>query len=280
MRSAADRPPWPSAPAPFGSRPPWTRASGASSRGAVRLKRVRTSGLPRDLAYYQGRIYVSSEGPGYDGSIVAFDAASGTRQDAMERYSCSIAAGSREGVWSTECRGLQDVDQLGGDRARAGSQAHPDAPLGGSPHERHVPVVPVRLGGWERFRLGVGRRGRFPCVEDRRETWPAARHHRASRSRSAAASPPEAARCGWRGFWMHRGQGRRSHRPDHRPHPRRPRAGRSGAQRRRPMGSQPARSHGVARGRPTPEGGSYDRCRGSPVELAVGAGGVWAAVDG
>jgi YVTN family beta-propeller protein len=79
------------------------------------VKRVRTSGLPRDLAYYQGRIYVSSEGPGYGGSIVAFDAASGTRQDAMERYSCSIAAGSREGVWSTECQGLQDVDQLGGD---------------------------------------------------------------------------------------------------------------------------------------------------------------------
>jgi YVTN family beta-propeller protein len=79
------------------------------------VKRVRTSGLPRDLAYYQGRIYVSSEGPGYGGSIVVFDAASGTRQDAMERYSCSIAAGSREGVWSTECRGLQDVDQLGGD---------------------------------------------------------------------------------------------------------------------------------------------------------------------
>jgi YVTN family beta-propeller protein len=79
------------------------------------VKRIKTSGLPRDLAYYQGRIYVSSEGPGYDGSIVAFDAASGTRQDAMARYSCSIAAGSREGLWSPECRGLQGVDQLGGD---------------------------------------------------------------------------------------------------------------------------------------------------------------------
>jgi YVTN family beta-propeller protein len=81
--------------------------------GAV--KRVPTSGLPRDLAYHQGGIYVSSEGPGYGGSIVAFDAASAARLDAMERYSCSIAAGSREGVWSTECAGLQDVDQLGGD---------------------------------------------------------------------------------------------------------------------------------------------------------------------
>ena len=79
------------------------------------VKRIKTSGLPRDLAYYQGGIYVSSEGPGYDGSIVAFDAASGARQDAMARYSCSIAAGSREGLWSTECRGLQDIDQLGGD---------------------------------------------------------------------------------------------------------------------------------------------------------------------
>jgi YVTN family beta-propeller protein len=82
------------------------------SRGVTRIS---TSGLPRDLAYYRGGIYVSSEGPGYDGSVVAFDAVSGARQDAMERYSCSIAAGSREGLWSAECRGLQDVDQLGGD---------------------------------------------------------------------------------------------------------------------------------------------------------------------
>ena len=79
------------------------------------VKRVSTSGLPRDLAYYQGRIYVSSEGPGYAGHVVAFDAVSGARQDAMQRYSCSIAAGSREGVWSAECLGLQDVDRLGGD---------------------------------------------------------------------------------------------------------------------------------------------------------------------
>jgi DNA-binding beta-propeller fold protein YncE len=78
------------------------------------VKRVPTGGLPRDLAYYQGRVYVSSEGPGYDGSVVAFDAVSGARQDAIERYSCSVAAGSREGLWSSECRGLQ-VDQLGGD---------------------------------------------------------------------------------------------------------------------------------------------------------------------
>jgi DNA-binding beta-propeller fold protein YncE len=79
------------------------------------VKRISTSGLPRDLAYYQGRIYVSSEGPGYGGSVVAFDAVSGTRQDAVERYSCSIAAGSSEGVWSTDCQSLQNVNQLGGD---------------------------------------------------------------------------------------------------------------------------------------------------------------------
>jgi YVTN family beta-propeller protein len=79
------------------------------------VKRIKTSGLPRDLAYYQGLIYVSSEGPGYGGSVVAFDAASGARQDAMERYSCSIAAGPRVGVWSTDCLFLQNVDQLGGD---------------------------------------------------------------------------------------------------------------------------------------------------------------------
>jgi YVTN family beta-propeller protein len=80
------------------------------------VKRVRTSGLPRDLAYHQGRIYVSSEGPVYAvGNVVAFDAVSGARQNAVERYSCSIAAGSREGVWSTDCRSLQNVVQIEGD---------------------------------------------------------------------------------------------------------------------------------------------------------------------
>jgi YVTN family beta-propeller protein len=76
------------------------------------VSRVRSSGLPRDLAYHEGRIYAASETGGYAGNVVAFDAASGLQQDAVERYSCSIAAGAREGVWSTTC---EDAYRLGGD---------------------------------------------------------------------------------------------------------------------------------------------------------------------
>ena len=81
------------------------------------VKRVPTSGLPRDLTYYQGRIYVSTEGPGYGdaGSVVAFDAVSGIRQDALQGYSCSTAAGAREGLWTTDCESLQNVVRLADD---------------------------------------------------------------------------------------------------------------------------------------------------------------------
>ena len=81
------------------------------------VKRVPTSGPPRDLTYYQGRIYVSTEGPGYGdaGSVVAFDAVSGIRQDALQGYSCSTAAGAREGLWTTDCESLQNVVRLADD---------------------------------------------------------------------------------------------------------------------------------------------------------------------
>jgi YVTN family beta-propeller protein len=75
---------------------------------------VDTSGTPRDLAYHEGRIYVVSTfaGPGDGGgNVVTFDAVSGISQDAVRRFSCSITAGAREGVWSTDC---DNAYRLGG----------------------------------------------------------------------------------------------------------------------------------------------------------------------
>ena len=77
------------------------------------VTRINTIGNPLDLAYHDGRIYVAGEGPGeLEGNVVAYDTASGTRQDGVELWVCSITAGSREGVWTSEC---PNVEQLGAD---------------------------------------------------------------------------------------------------------------------------------------------------------------------
>ena len=81
-----------------------------------RVTRVESTGKPRDLAYHDGRMYVSSEGPGnFDGNIVAYDAASGSRLDGLTLLPCSLGAGRREGVWATAC---PEVEQIGGDASR------------------------------------------------------------------------------------------------------------------------------------------------------------------
>ncbi|HYM56620.1 MAG TPA: serine/threonine-protein kinase [Solirubrobacteraceae bacterium] len=81
------------------------------SGGATRIP---TTGSPWDLAYHHGRIYVAADGPGqFEGIVVAYDAASGTRQDGVELVTCSITAGFREGVWASGC--ADNVEQLVGD---------------------------------------------------------------------------------------------------------------------------------------------------------------------
>jgi Protein kinase domain len=83
------------------------------------VRRIDIAGLPRDLAYHEGKIYIGAEGPGYEGHVVAYDAATGLREDAVEKYSCAITAGAREGVWSNDCN---QAYRLEGDtrRLRAG----------------------------------------------------------------------------------------------------------------------------------------------------------------
>ena len=102
LESAADPRPWPSAPAPSGSR----SALGSSlwriepRSGAV--KRVTTSGPPRDLTYYQGRIYVSAEGPGYSTRATSWPttripAPSGRARAELVQH----GGGRAEGIWTT-----------------------------------------------------------------------------------------------------------------------------------------------------------------------------------
>jgi outer membrane protein assembly factor BamB len=78
------------------------------------LTRINSNGSPRDLAYYEGRIYVAGEAAPV-GNVVAYDAASGTRQDSLELgpYWCSVTAAPREGVWGSGCP--VSVDRLGAD---------------------------------------------------------------------------------------------------------------------------------------------------------------------
>jgi YVTN family beta-propeller protein len=76
------------------------------------VTRINASGNPKDLAYHEGRIYVAAEAPP-QGSVVAYDAASGTRQDGVDLWVCSITAGAREGVWGSGCP--VSVEQIGGD---------------------------------------------------------------------------------------------------------------------------------------------------------------------
>ena len=77
------------------------------------VTRVDTIGNPYDLAYHDGLIYVAALGPDQlEGNVVAYDAASGNRQDGVELLACSITAGFREGVWTSGCG---NVEQLGGD---------------------------------------------------------------------------------------------------------------------------------------------------------------------
>ena len=73
------------------------------------VTRINSNGSPIDLAYLDGRIYVAGDA----GTVVAYDAGSGIRQDSIELYWCSITAGSREGVWGSGCP--VSVEEIGGD---------------------------------------------------------------------------------------------------------------------------------------------------------------------
>ena len=71
-----------------------------------------TVGDPRDIAYADGRMYVAGDGPKpTEGSVVAYDAATGSQEDGIELLACSLTSGAREGLWSSGCPDTQRLEQ-------------------------------------------------------------------------------------------------------------------------------------------------------------------------
>jgi hypothetical protein len=69
-------------------------------------------GDPRDIAYSDGRMYVAGDGPKpTEGSVVAYDAATGSQEDGIELMACSLTSGAREGLWSSGCPNTQRLEQ-------------------------------------------------------------------------------------------------------------------------------------------------------------------------
>jgi len=69
-------------------------------------------GDPRDIAYAEGRMYVAGDGPKpTEGSVVSYDAATGSQEDGIELMACSLTSGAREGLWSSGCPDTQRLEQ-------------------------------------------------------------------------------------------------------------------------------------------------------------------------
>jgi len=69
-------------------------------------------GDPRDIAYADGRMYVAGDGPKpTEGSVVAYDAATGSQEDGIELMACSLTSGAREGLWSSGCPNTERLEQ-------------------------------------------------------------------------------------------------------------------------------------------------------------------------
>jgi outer membrane protein assembly factor BamB len=69
-------------------------------------------GDPRDIAYSDGRMYVAGDGPKpTEGSVVAYDAATGSQEDGIELMACSMTSGVREGLWTSGCPNTEKLEQ-------------------------------------------------------------------------------------------------------------------------------------------------------------------------
>jgi protein kinase-like protein len=69
-------------------------------------------GDPRDIAYSDGRMYVAGDGPKpTEGSVVSYDAATGSQEDGIELMACSLTSGAGEGLWSSGCPDTQRLEQ-------------------------------------------------------------------------------------------------------------------------------------------------------------------------
>ncbi len=76
------------------------------SLGSGEVVRQPSVGRARDLAYHRGRLYVSAEGPElFESNVIAYDAASGARQDGVAIDACrlTVAAARGAGVWASGC---------------------------------------------------------------------------------------------------------------------------------------------------------------------------------
>jgi len=69
-------------------------------------------GDPRDITYADGRMYVAGDGPKpTEGSVVAYDAATGSQEDGIELMACSMTSGVREGLWTSGCPNTEKLEQ-------------------------------------------------------------------------------------------------------------------------------------------------------------------------
>ena len=57
-------------------------------------------------------MYVAGDGPKpTEGSVVAYDAATGSQEDGIELMACSLTSGAREGLWSSGCPNTERLEQ-------------------------------------------------------------------------------------------------------------------------------------------------------------------------
>jgi hypothetical protein len=69
-------------------------------------------GDPRDIAFSDGRMYVAGDGPKpTEGSVVAYDAATGSQEDGIQLMACSMTSGAEEGLWTSGCPNTEKLEQ-------------------------------------------------------------------------------------------------------------------------------------------------------------------------
>jgi len=74
--------------------------------GGRALRRVTSSGEPRDLAVLGDKVYVGADGRFLSGIVSRYDADTGVREDGIDLLACAMAAG--EGVvWAAGCPAVQ-----------------------------------------------------------------------------------------------------------------------------------------------------------------------------
>ena len=111
------------------------------------LQRISSTGDPRDLTAFGSDIYVAADGPQvFAGNVARYDAATGVREDAIERLACAVASG--EGVvWVAGCPAVQRLSTDGGKLRELRETFIPfAAPLKAENHRIQIRELAVGLG--------------------------------------------------------------------------------------------------------------------------------------